>query len=236
MRELEGVRRSNPKCGPKRGFLLIFEGIEGCGKTTQLGRLGKSLRELGYLVVETREPGGPPISEQIRAILLDPANRGMDYRSELLLYLASRAQHLAETIRPALEKGAVVLCDRFSDATLAYQGYGRRLGAGTVARLNRFATQGAEPDLTLILDVPVATGLSRKRREGALDRLDLEREAFHQSVRNGYLRLARAEPRRIRVIDGTRSPSEVAEAVEDIVIPRLRARASRLCRVEPHAV
>jgi len=126
--------------GLKRGFLLIFEGIEGCGKTSQLHRLARRLRALGYQVVETREPGGAPISEQIRTILLDPKNRGMEARCELLLYLASRAQHLAETIRPALEKGAVVLCDRFADATTAYQGYGRGLGPAVVARLNRFAT------------------------------------------------------------------------------------------------
>lgn len=225
-----------PRGGLKQGFLLVFEGIEGCGKTTQLRRLARRLRAQGYLVVETREPGGAPISEQIRTVLLDPSNHGMDARCELLLVLASRAQHLADTLRPALEKGAVVLCDRFSDATMAYQGYGRGLGPRTVARLNRFATSGLAPHLTLVLDVPVGVGLARKRRVGALDRLDLERAAFHEKVRKGYLRIAKGDPRRVRVVDGTDSVDEAARAIERIVDPRLRARKAALTRVEPHAV
>jgi dTMP kinase len=225
-----------PRGGLKRGFLLSFEGIEGCGKTSQLHRLARGLRALGYQVVETREPGGAPISEQIRTILLDPKNRGMDARCELLLYLASRAQHVAETIRPALEKGAVVLCDRFADATMAYQGYGRGLGPAVVARLNRFATAGLAPDLALLLDVPVAVGLARKRRAGGLDRLDREQASFHEAVRRGYLRIARQNPRRVRVVDGTASEDVVARAIDRIVQPRLRARRSGFTRVEPHAV
>jgi len=222
--------------GLKRGFFLSFEGIEGCGKTSQLHRLARRLRTLGYQVVETREPGGTPISEQIRTILLDPQNRAMASRCELLLYLASRAQHVAETIRPALEKGAVVLCDRFADATMAYQGYGRGLGPTTVARLNRFATAGLAPDLAILLDVPVAVGLSRKRRAGGLDRLDREHPSFHEAVRRGYLRIARQNPRRVRVVDGTASEDVVAHAIDQIVQPRLRARRAGLTRVEPHAV
>ena len=220
--------------GLKRGFFLSFEGIEGCGKTSQLHRLARRLRTLGYQVVETREPGGTPISEQIRT--LDPQNRAMAARCELLLYLASRAQHVAETIRPALEKGAVVLCDRFADATMAYQGYGRGLGPATVARLNRFATAGLAPDLAILLDVPVAVGLSRKRRAGGLDRLDREHPSFHEAVRRGYLRIARQNPRRVRVVDGTASEDVVAHAIDQIVQPRLRARRAGLTRVEPHAV
>ena len=222
--------------GLKRGFFLSFEGIEGCGKTSQLHRLGRRLRTLGYQVVETREPGGAPISEQIRTILLNPQNRGMDARCELLLYLASRAQHVAETIRPALEKGAVVLCDRFADATMAYQGYGRGLGPATVARLNRFATGGLAPDLAILLDVPVTVGLSRKRRAGGLDRLDREHASFHEAVRRGYLRIVRQNQRRVRVVDGTASEEVVAHAIDRIVQPRLRARRAGLTRVEPHAV
>ena len=162
----------------KRGFLLSFEGIEGSGKTTQIHTLADRLRSLGYLVVETREPGGSPISEQIRSVLLAPGNRGMDARCELLLYLASRVQHLTDIILPAMEKGAVVLCDRFADATLAYQGYGRRLGASVIRHLNRFASAGLVPNLTMLLDIPVAIGLERKRRAGNLDRLDLKRTCF----------------------------------------------------------
>ena len=225
-----------PRGDLKRGFFLSFEGIEGCGKTSQLHRLARRLRALGYQVVETREPGGTPISEQIRTILLDLKNRGMEARCELLLYLASRAQHVAETIRPALEKGAVVLCDRFADATTAYQGYGRGLGPAVVARLNRFATAGLSPDLAILLDVPVAVGLARKRRAGGLDRLDREQASFHEAVRRGYLRIARQNPRRVRVVDGTASEDAVARAIDQIVQPRLRARRSGLTRVEPHAV
>lgn len=225
-----------PRAGRKKGFLLSFEGIEGCGKTTQLNHLARRLRALGYHVVETREPGGVPISEQIRTILLAPSNRGMDTRSEVLLYLASRAQHVAEKVRPALEKGAVVLCDRFVDATMAYQGYGRGLGPRTISSLNRFASGGLRPDLSIILDVPVSLGLARKRRVGHLDRLDRESETFHQAVRSGYLRIAKETPRRVRVVDGTVPTSAVTAAIERIVHPRLRARKPGLTRVEPHAV
>lgn len=225
-----------PRAVSKRGFLLSLEGIEGCGKSTQLRELAGRLRAAGYRVIETREPGGVPISEQIRTILLAPSHRGMEARCEVLLYLASRAQHVAEKIRPALEKGAVVLCDRFADATMAYQGYGRRLGPRTIAHLNRFATAGLQPDLSIILDVPVSVGLARKRRLGNLDRLDRESESFHQTVRSGYLRIAKAAPRRVKVVDGTVPTDQVAGKIERIVQPRLKARKPRLTRVEPHAV
>jgi dTMP kinase len=225
-----------PRAALKRGFLLSLEGIEGCGKSTQLRELAKRLRAAGYHVVETREPGGVPISEQIRTILLAPSHRGMEARCEVLLYLASRAQHVVEKVLPALEKGAVVLCDRFADATMAYQGYGRRLDPRTIAQLNRFATAGLQPDLSIILDVPVSVGLARKRRVGHLDRLDRESETFHQAVRSGYLRIAKVEPRRVKVVDGTLTTNEVAGKIEQIVHPRLKARKSRLTRVEPHAV
>ncbi len=225
-----------PRGGLKRGFFLSFEGIEGCGKTTQLKGLARRLRALGHLVVETREPGGSPISEQIRTVLLDPKNQGMDPRCELLLFLAVRAQHVDEIIRPALDKGAVVLCDRFTDATVAYQGYARRLGAALVARLNRFATAGVSPDLTIFLDVPVALGLARKRKTGDLDRLDRESAAFHKAVRNGYVRIARQNPRRVRVVNGMDSVDAVARAIDSLVRSRLRARKNGLARVERHAV
>ena len=225
-----------PRGGLKRGFFLSFEGIEGCGKTTQLKGLARRLRALGHLVVETREPGGSPISEQIRTVLLDPRNQGMDPGCELLLFLAVRAQHVDEIIRPALDKGAVVLCDRFTDATVAYQGYARRLGAALVARLNRFATAGVSPDLTIFLDVPVALGLARKRKTGDLDRLDRESAAFHKAVRNGYVRIARQNPRRVRVVNGMDSVDVVARAIDSIVRSRLRARKNGLARVERHAV
>jgi dTMP kinase len=216
----------------KRGFLLSFEGIEGCGKSTQLRRMANRLRSLGYLVVDTREPGGSPISEQIRAVLLDVGNGGMNARCELLLYLASRAQHLADIIRPSLEKGAVVLCDRYADATLAYQGFGRGLGSPIIHQLNRFASGGLIPDLTILLDIPVALGLERKRREGGMDRLDLERERFHETVRKGYLRIARQNPRRVRLIDGAASADQVTVMVQQIVEQRLRLTKNHLTKVE----
>lgn len=220
----------------KRGFLLSFEGIEGCGKSTQLRRLGDRLRSLGYLVIETREPGGSPISEQIRAILLDTGNRALDARCELLLYLASRAQHLSDIIRPSMEKGALVLCDRYADATLAYQGFGRRLGEPVIRQLNRFAAGGLVPDLTILLDIPVAIGLERKRHAGEMDRLDLEDDIFHETVRKGYLRIARQEPRRVQVIDGTAPTDQVTQAVQRIVEERLCTSRKHLTRVEPHVV
>ena len=226
---MQGERR-------KRGFLLSFEGIEGSGKTTQIHILADHLRSLGYLVIETREPGGSPISEQIRSVLLAPGNRAMDARCELLLYLASRVQHLTDIIKPSMEKGAVVLCDRYADATLAYQGYGRGLGASVTRQLIRFASGMLVPNLTILLDIPVRIGLERKRRAGNMDRLDLEEDAFHHRVRKGYLRIARQEPRRLQVIDGTTPPDLVAETVRRIVEKRLGRTHHQLTRVEPHAV
>jgi dTMP kinase len=234
-RSREEERKPVPRSGAKRGFLLTFEGIEGCGKTTQLRRLGRRLKALGYLVVETREPGGSALSEQIRAVVLNVAHHQMDPRCELFLYLASRAQHVADIIRPSLEKGAIVLCDRFADATVAYQGYGRALGASFMHQLNRFAIGGIVPDLTLLLNVPVALGLERKRRGGRLDRLDLEHEAFHRRVRDGYLRIAKKEPRRIHVVDGTATADKVAQSIARLVEQALRRSKTQLTRVEPHA-
>jgi dTMP kinase len=220
----------------KRGFLLSFEGIEGSGKTTQIHILADRLRSLGYLVIETREPGGSPISEQIRSVLLAPDNRGMDARCELLLYLASRVQHLTDMILPSMEKGAIVLCDRYADATLAYQGYGRGLGVSVTRELIRFASGRLVPNLTILLDIPVGVGLDRKRRAGNMDRLDLEGDLFHHKVRKGYLRIARQEPRRVRIINGTMPPDMVALAIRRIVEERLEKSRLNLTRVEPHAV
>jgi len=208
-------------------FFITFEGIEGCGKTTQESRLSEILAEKGYPVVVTREPGGCAIAEQIRAILLDAENRALVPLAELLLYAAARAQHVEEVIRPALAADKIVICDRFTDATAAYQGYGRSLDIALIGELNRLATGGITPDLTILLDCPEEVGLSRamariNSMQGAREeRFELESLRFHRAVRDGYLRLAAAEPNRFAVLDGTLGIGETAATVAETVISRL---------------
>lgn len=217
------------------GILITFEGIEGSGKTTQLRRLTTLLRQDGYRVVETREPGGTSTAERIREILLRtpgklPVTEPMTAACELYLILAARSEHVTHIIEPALQAGAIVLCDRFSDSTLAYQGYGRGLDRAMLRDMNRLATGGLEPDLTLLFDVPVSTGLSR-RRKFALEqnRLDRETQDFHEKVRRGFLKLAAREPGRIKIIDGLPHPETVAVAVRSAVQAFLtKARTKRL--------
>lgn len=201
-------------------FFITFEGIEGSGKTTQLLRLREYLRSLDYQVVATREPGGCRISDTIRSLLLSPENDVMVARTELLLYSASRAQHVAEFIRPALQAGKIVLCDRFADATIVYQGAGRGLDMNILEAINNFATDGLAPDLTLLLDYPVECGLQRARDRNQSDnmesegRFEYETLAFHQNIRRGYLGLA-SQLDRFRIID--------AIGDEEIVAERIRA-------------
>lgn len=199
------------------GLFITFEGVEGCGKSTQLECLRVHLASGGRDVVTTREPGGTPIAETLRGILLDPANSALAPVAELLLYQAARAQHVARLIGPALEAGQVVLCDRFADSTTAYQGAGRGLDASTLAQLHAIATQGVWPDLTLVLDIPAQLGLERARNVGECDRIEGESIVFHERVRDGFLRLAQSDPERVRVIDGTGSVEQVAAAVRVIV-------------------
>jgi len=204
---------------------ITFEGTEGCGKSTQLSLLADHLRRQGLQVRITREPGGCPISDAIRQILLDPSSAGMDPQTELFLYAAARAQHMAEVILPALSRGEIVLCDRFTDATLAYQGYGRGLDLEAVRALNRDATGGREPDLTLLLDIPLETGLTRaitRNSDADMDEGRFEQEAlsFHRRVREGYLALARSE-QRFRVVPATGSIDEVAQRIRQTVDPWL---------------
>jgi dTMP kinase len=200
--------------------------MDGCGKTTQLRLLAQYLREHGREVVETVEPGGTEIGRQIRRILLDPASAAIHPRTELLLYFASRAQNVAEVIRPALEAGSVVLCDRFTDSTLAYQGSGRGLETATVLDLDRIACQGLRPATTILIDIDLETSLSRAKRRNerygpSESRIDDESEVFHESVRKAYLALAAAEPGRFIVVDGRAQIGDVArhirEAIEDRV-------------------
>ena len=200
-----------------RGLFITFEGVEGCGKSTQLERLRAHLESRGHDVVTTREPGGTPIAEMLRGLLLDPANSAMAPVTELLLYEAARAQHVARLIGPALEAGQVVLCDRFADSTTAYQGAGRGLPDDTLAELHAIATQGVWPDLTLVIDLPAELGLKRARCSGEGDRIERESIAFHERVREGFLRLAKSDSGRVRVIDGTGSVEQVAAAIGAIV-------------------
>jgi dTMP kinase len=213
-----------------RGIFLAVEGIEGSGKTTQVARLDQLVRSAGHNVVVTKEPGGTLLGDRIRAILLDPQEEGMDPLAELFLYAAARRQHVVELIRPTLERGAIVLCDRFTDATLAYQGFGRLLELDRLRQINDWATEGLRPDLTIILDVAEGFGLERARaRNAAADlhhesRFEGEDLRFHRRVREGYLALAEAEPERYAVVDASGSVDEVfARMVE-----ALRTRAPQL--------
>ena len=203
----------------KPGYFVTFEGIEGSGKSTVARAILERFLQAGLECIITREPGGNEISEKIREMLLDPANTSISPQAELLLYVASRAQLVGEVIGPALESGTSVLCDRFMDASVAYQGWARGLGEDVVADLNSFAVAGAVPDRTYLLDLEVGDGFERgpDRREAegmrSRDRLELEKRTFHEKVREGYLRIASREPDRVAVIDASLPIDEVIEAV-----------------------
>lgn len=194
-----------------RGLFITCEGPEGGGKTTQIHRLVDSLRTAGLDVLPLREPGGTTIGEKIRSLLLDLAESPMQVETEALLFLAARRELVQDRILPALQAGRIVICDRFADATLAYQGYGRGMDLTTLRTLNAFATNGLQPDLTLLLDLAVEDGLRRRKLDpAAWNRFDAASLAFHQQVRQGYLALAAAEPERWRVIDAARTADVVA--------------------------
>ena len=184
-----------------KGKFITVEGIEGVGKTTNIGFIHQQLQAAGRDVVLTREPGGTPLGEAVRGLLLDPEYTGMDSTCELQLMFAARAEHLAKVVWPALEKGQWVLCDRFTDATYAYQGGGRGIDTSVIARLEELVQGDFRPDLTLLLDVPVEIGLARAGKRGALDRFEQEKVEFFERVRSAYLELARRYPERYRVID-----------------------------------
>jgi dTMP kinase len=187
-----------------KGLFITLEGIDFSGKTTQARKLASYLRENGYGVLLIREPGGDRISEKIRKILLSEKNAGMSELAELLLYEASRAQLTQKMILPALREGKVVVCDRYYDSTLAYQGYGRGLDKKIITYLNHIATLGLSPDLTILIDVPVKVSLQRKvKNKRKEDRLEKERIEFHKKIREGYLKIARQNKTRIKVVDGT---------------------------------
>ncbi len=190
-------------------LFLTFEGPEGAGKTTQIARLENALADLGHTVTRTREPGGDAVGERVRDLLLHSGTPGsVGAEAELLLFAAARAQNVASVVRPALAAGRVVLCDRFTDSTLAYQGAGRGLPADVIAMLNAFATGGLVPDRTFLLDLPPALGLARQRATEQ-DRLDREDLAFHERVRESFLVIAAREPGRVIVLDAARAPDAV---------------------------
>ena len=184
-----------------KGKFITVEGIEGVGKTTNIGFIHQQLQAAGRDVVLTREPGGTPLGEAVRGLLLDPEYTGMDSTCELQLMFAARAEHLAKLVRPALEKGQWVLCDRFTDATYAYQGGGRGIDTGVIARLEELVQGDFRPDLTLLLDVQVEVGLARAGKRGALDRFEQEKVEFFERVRSAYLDMPQRYPERYRVID-----------------------------------
>lgn len=210
--------------------LISFEGGDGSGKTTQLKLLEKYLSAHGQTCLGTREPGGTALGEMIRQLLLEAGKEEISFPTELFLYLADRAQHVQKVIRPALASGTIVLCDRFTDSTLAYQGYGRGVELDMLRRLNEVASPGITPDLTFLLDCPVEVGLPRtaqrivnqtsgKRRE---DKFEREKVEFHERVRAGFLELARAEPKRIVILDASRALQEVHKEIRKIVDEKLR--------------
>jgi len=203
---------------------ITFEGSDGSGKSTQIARLTAFLSQAGYQVLQTREPGGTPIGEQIRKIISDLQNSDMVKRTEILLFQASRAQLVEQVIRPHLAQGGLVLCDRYADSTLAYQGYGYQLFDPQALRpIIHFATGGLQPDLTLLLDLDEQEGLQRRARGGEWNRLDALEYDFYRRVRAGYLEMAHADPQRWVIIDAGQPPDRVQDAIRHAVLSKLEA-------------
>ena len=204
-------------------MFITLEGPEGSGKTTAVQKAVQELEKMGYSVVRTREPGGTDISEQIRNVILDKANTKMDARTEALLYAASRRQHLVEKVWPAIKEGKIVICDRYLDSSLAYQGGARGLGIDNILNINLFATENTWPDLTLLFDLDPEIGLARiaKNASREVNRLDLEKIEFHKQVRQTFLDLAKRYPDRYIIIDASKSQDEVAKQTLDAILSRI---------------
>jgi dTMP kinase len=209
------------------GFFISFEGIEGSGKSTQVALLAQALRTQGHEVVVTREPGGTPVGQILRRLLLDPGGLPLARGTEVFLMLADRCQHVQDVVAPALRANKIVISDRFVDSTTAYQGYGRGIAADLLARLNAFACGGYMPSLTFVLDLPVAEGLRRARqRRGSTDVADsfeAEDVSFHERVRTGFLEIARTDPQRIHIVDARRSVEAMQQEIWTVVQDRLPA-------------
>ena len=197
----------------KKGRLISFEGPDGAGKSTQIKRLEAFLEARGFPYICSREPGGTPIGEKLRELILDKRYSEMSRRTEALLYAAARAQHVDEVIRPALEEGKIVICDRFTDSSIAYQGYGRTLGEDVIRALNAFATKGLQPDLTVLLLLDPEEGMRRAEKREALDRLESGAAAFRAKVNRGYLRIAEEEPERVIYIDAGEDIEDIAAQI-----------------------
>ena len=205
-----------------RGYFITFEGPDGSGKTTISTIVAQKLKEMGYDAIYTREPGCIEIAEQIRNVILDPKNTAMDAKTEALLYAASRRQHLVEKVIPALEKGQIVICDRFVDSSLAYQGYARHLGIDNVYMINQFAIDGYFPDTTIFLNLDYNDGLKRIETRTFKDRLDLETNHFHQEVSEGYRQVLAKYRHRMRVVDASQEVDKVVEEALKIVLETIR--------------
>lgn len=216
----------------KKGCFISFEGIDGCGKTTQAKLLAKRLTDAGYETVLTREPGGTVIGDAIREVLLNPEHKEMFPFTELLLYNAARAQHLEEKIFPAICDGKIVISDRFSDSTLAYQGYGRGIDMSILKSLDAIATGWLQPNLTILFNVDAEEGLRRNKGVGKIDRLELEDINFHRAVNAGFLEIARSESGRVRVVNGSLPPEDVSEEVWNIVSRMLEETLEKESAVE----
>lgn len=204
-------------------LFITLEGPEGSGKSSAIKIIKEKLEELGYQIVMTREPGGTPISEQIRNVILDKENTKMDPKTEALLYAASRRQHLVEKIWPSLKEGKIVFCDRYLDSSLSYQGYARGLGVDEILQVNSYATEGTFPDLTLLFDIEPELGLERinKNKDREVNRLDVEKISFHHKVRQGYLELAERFKDRFVVIDASKPLEEVSQIVLNTILNKL---------------
>lgn len=205
----------------RKGFFISLEGGEGAGKSTQNRRIVEWLSEQGCDVVESREPGGTAVSEQIRRVLLDTRNAGLNATAELLLMFAARSQLVQEVIVPALADGKVIVCDRFADASYAYQGGGRQLGSETVAIVEKLVLKGLQPDLTLLFDIPVELGMKRVAGRGDADRFEIESIRFFERVRNAYLERAATHPQRFRVVDANQDEEQVWQQVKSILRERM---------------
>ena len=211
----------------RSGKLIVFEGVEGCGKTTQLRRLHEWLEVSGYLnplnsAIVTREPGGTELGLGLRRLLLEAGTgTSIQERAELLLYAADRAQHVEELLKPSLAKGAIILCDRYTDSTIAYQGYGRGIDLSLISQINQVATGGMESDLTFWLDIDVEIGLARKRRQGEITRMEEADLAFHRRVQQGFTELAASDPERIVRVDASLSIDAIAQQIQTIMSDRL---------------